>query len=107
MRKNILITGLPKSGKSTLLESVVSKIPNKVGFLTREVKIDGARVGFEIESHTGNKSILAHIAHKAEHKVSRYFVDVNSLNAIIPTVKEFQIADTLYLDEIGEMQLFS
>ncbi len=107
MRKNILITGAPKSGKSTLLGKVISDIPNKTGFVTNEIRQGEGRVGFEIETSSGDKTVLSHIDFKTPFKVSKYFVDVLNLDKIIPKVSKFKENDILYLDEIGEMQLFS
>ncbi len=107
MQKNILITGKPKSGKSTLLRNLVSNIPDKVGFITNEIRNESGRVGFEIETNLGHKTILAHIDFKTPHKVSKYFVDVEKLDSIIPEVSRFGKDDLLYLDEIGQMELFS
>ncbi|MBT5023577.1 AAA family ATPase [Candidatus Woesearchaeota archaeon] len=107
MRKNILITGMPRSGKSTLLKKLIANFDKKVGFVTNEVRKDGERIGFEIETNTGEKSILANINFKTNFKVSRYFVDIENLNLIIPKVEDFNSNDFLFLDEIGQMELFS
>jgi len=107
MIKNILITGIPKSGKSTLLRKIISTLPNKVGFVTTEIRDDNGRVGFEIETHKAAKSVLAHINFNTPHQVSKYFVDIKNLEKILPQVLEFSANDILYLDEIGQMQLFS
>jgi nucleoside-triphosphatase len=107
MRKNILITGLPKSGKSTLLARIISDIPKKVGFVTNEVRVDGERRGFEIRTHRGEIAMLASVDFNAPHKVSKYAVDVKGLDAMIPSVATFAPDDLLYLDEIGQMELFS
>ena len=107
MRKNILITGIPKSGKSTLLKKIIQKFDHKVGFVTHEVRKDGERVGFEIETSGGRKSMIAHIDFKTDLKVSKYAVDINNLDILIPRIENFQSGDLLFLDEIGQMQLFS
>lgn len=107
MRKNILVTGKPKSGKSTLLRKLISDIPNKVGLITNEILKDHERVGFEMETNKGHKAILAHIDFKTPYQVSKYFVNTESLESIIPLVAGFENDNFLYLDEIGQMQLFS
>lgn len=106
MQKNILITGQPRSGKSTLLNKVISNIEPKKGFVTNEIREEGERVGFEIETSTGNKATLAHVNFNTEYKVSRYFVDINNLENILPEVNDFN-NELLYIDEIGQMELFS
>jgi nucleoside-triphosphatase THEP1 len=107
MKKNILITGVPRSGKSTLLRKLISNVPNKVGLVTNEMLIDRVRVGFETETHLGNKATLAHIDFITPNQVSKYFVNVENLENLIPEVLGFKKNDILYLDEIGQMQLFS
>ena len=103
----ILLTGKPKSGKSTLLKKIISEIPNKIGLVAHEVLGENGRVGFEVETHAGDKTTIAHIDFKTPHQVSKYFVDVKNLESLIPMVSEFPQDAFLYLDEIGQMQLFS
>ncbi len=107
MKKNILITGNPRSGKSTLLKDVVKNFDCKTGFITSEIREKGERVGFNIETQNGEKSIFASINIKTDFKVSKYFVDIKSLEEIMPTVDKFNNEDLLFLDEIGQMQLTS
>ncbi len=107
MRKNILITGMPRSGKSTLLKKIISIQENKVGFVTNEVRKNDERVGFEIETNLGEKSALANVDFKTSFKVSKYFVGISNLDKIMPKVAEFNSDDFLYIDEIGQMELFS
>ncbi|MFH1253719.1 MAG: nucleoside-triphosphatase [Candidatus Uhrbacteria bacterium] len=107
MRKNILITGMPKSGKSTLLKKVISGLENKIGFVTNEVRENGERIGFEIETHLGEKSTLASVNFQTDFRVSKFFVNVNNLDEMIPKVSEFNNENLLFLDEIGQMELFS
>ena len=107
MRKNILITGLPRSGKSTILKKLIANIDQKVGFVTNEIRKDGERVGFDLENHQGEKSVLAHVDFKTDFKVSRYFVDIKNLDDMIPSVNKFGENDLLFLDEIGQMELYS
>lgn len=107
MRNNILITGKPKSGKSTLLRKLINNISDKVGFVTNEILGDVGRLGFEIETYSHKKKVLAHVDFETLHKVSKYFVNIQNLDELIPEVYSFQTEDFLYLDEIGQMQLFS
>jgi len=104
---NILLTGEPRSGKSTLLEKVVSEIDNKFGFLTREIREGDQRVGFEVVTQDNQTLLLAHKDIKSEYRVSRYGVDVDAFNEFIGPHFNFKKGNSLYLDEIGEMQLFA
>lgn len=107
MKKNVIITGKPRSGKSTLLASIIADITNKSGFVTKEIRENGERVGFEIETCSGRKSVFAHIKGETAYKVSRYFVRPEALDALLPEISIIRPGDILYLDEIGQMELFS
>ncbi len=107
MQKNILITGQPKSGKSTLLRKLIAAIDDKVGIVANEVLAEGQRIGFEVETSSGQKAPLADVNFPTAHKVAKYYVNVDGLESVLPGVLDFQPETLLYLDEIGEMQLFS
>ncbi|MBS3083748.1 SWIM zinc finger family protein [Candidatus Pacearchaeota archaeon] len=107
MIKNILITGMPGSGKSTILDKVTAQYTKKVGFVTREIRKGKDREGFEIETHTGDKIVFAHVSFNTKYKVSKYFVNIDNLESFLPKVSKFREDDILYLDEVGQMQLFS
>jgi nucleoside-triphosphatase len=52
--KNILVTGSPRIGKSTLIERIVSGIQRPLtGFFTKEITDRGKRVGFSIDTLDG------------------------------------------------------
>jgi len=107
MRKNIIITGIPKSGKSTILKQIIKNLKNKKGFITNEILQDGKRTGFETETQSGKKSIIASINFNTSIKVSKYFVEIDQLDKIIPEIIKFSPENLLYIDEIGQMQLYS
>lgn len=107
MQKNILISGKPRSGKTTLLSTLITQLPHKVGLMTHEMLVDDKRVGFEIETQDGQRAVLAHIDAPTGHKVARYFVQAESVEKLLPSISQFTASDCLYLDEIGEMQLAS
>ena len=52
MRTNILISGVPKSGKSTILKKIIQHYSERIGFVTNEVREHDERIGFEIETHS-------------------------------------------------------
>jgi nucleoside-triphosphatase len=108
MTKNILITGVQQSGKSTLLENVLLQYPFRTGLVTKEIRDDDrVRVGFEMETHGGDRGILAHTNFDTPHRISKYVVDLTDLEHLIPKISGFSAGDILYLDEIGQMQLLS
>lgn len=99
---------MPKSGKSTMLEKIVNVIINKRGFLTKEVlDSEGKRKGFEIVCNDRERQMLADIDFNSEYKVSKYRVDVHNFDLLVAKFYRFLSNQFLYIDEIGEMELFS
>ena len=65
MRKNIIITGLPELGKSTLLEKTIPLFTQAFGIITSEVCEEGKRMGFKMSVVSPDEAVhSALIAHK-------------------------------------------
>ena len=98
MRSNILLTGKPRVGKTTIVKKVLKGLTeiNAGGFYTEEIKERGVRVGFKIKTLDGKEGILSHVDHKGRFRVGKYFVNINDLDEI--AVKS--ITDSLNKDLI-------
>ena len=109
MPNNYLLIGQPRCGKSTLLERIVAEIPQKQGFLTKEVLRGGKRIGFSVVSNGNPICTLAHVDFITDFEVSKYYVDVQGFEWVLnePLFFQYTPEQVLYLDEIGQMQLFS
>ena len=107
--KNILVTGLPRSGKSTLIQKVVKKIKRPVtGFFTRELREKGKRVGFLIDTLDGKTGLLAHQNIKSNYRVGKYGVNLEDLDQIaVPAMIPSTANQVVVIDEIGKMECFS
>jgi nucleoside-triphosphatase len=59
-KKNILFTGKPGCGKSTLIGRILERLDRPAtGFFTREMRERGGRTGFFIETLDGKRGVLA------------------------------------------------
>jgi nucleoside-triphosphatase len=110
MSKNILITGTPGCGKTTLFKRLAKELGNlqPVGFYTQEIREEGVRKGFGLTGLNGQKGLLAHVDLASDFKVGRYGVDVPGFEAFIHRIPFSDKAGKLVMiDEIGKMECFS
>lgn len=107
--KNILLTGPPRCGKTTLIEKLIQQINRPArGFFTREIKEKGRRVGFSIITLDGQETILAHEKFKSPIRVGKYGVDLDQFEKIaIPAIWPAAAEHILIIDEIGKMECYS
>ena len=110
MKQVYLLTGRPGTGKTSLIKQLVVGMTGKAGgFYTEEIRSGGERQGFRLVTLDGQEAILAHVNIKSPYRVSKYGVDINSLervgvSALNQAAKECQL---VVVDEIGKMELFS
>ena len=79
--RNILITGLPGSGKTTLVEKIVTQLSvPAAGFITREIRRQGNRVRFSVDTLDGRNLTLAHVDFKSRVRVGRYVVRIETID---------------------------
>lgn len=116
MAKNIVIAGLPGTGKSTLLKSVLDSYDGMMaGLITTEIKENEKRIGFKMGIHYKGANenpfarTIAHVGINSEISVSNYRINVSEINkqASERLRAGFGQNYLLYLDEVGEMQLHS
>lgn len=107
--KNILVTGPPRIGKSTLIERIVSRIQGPVtGFFTREIRERGKRVGFSIVTLDGKTGVLAHQDIKGPFSVGRYGVNLKDIDQVaVPSMRPSGSEVIVVIDEIGKMECLS
>jgi nucleoside-triphosphatase len=107
--RNLLLSGPPGCGKSTLIERMVEQIGTRMtGFFTREIRSNRTRVGFEIVTMAGDRGVLAHVNLKSTVRVGRYGVDLDALERIaVPSMIPTKPDEMVIIDEIGKMECFS
>lgn len=103
----LLLTGSPKTGKSTLVSEALRAVKSGRGFLTEEVKQGDKRTGFLLRDSEGRTEILAQTERSTPYQVGRFFVNPDALDTFLAPLYSFQQDDLLYIDEIGQMQLYS
>lgn len=107
---NILLTGQPGSGKTTLIKRVLQHSDFDVGgFFSNEMRRGNQRVGFTLDTLDGRRGILAHVDLGTEHRIGKYYVDVDSLNSVgVHAIRHaLKSSEVVVIDEIGKMELLS
>jgi nucleoside-triphosphatase len=110
MKKNVLITGAPGCGKTTLVEKVAAALGKQAGgFTTAEIRDSRGRSGFSIRTLDGKEGVLSHIDCKSPHRVGRYGVNIGDIDTIaVPAIQEaVSTGRIVIIDEIARMELFS
>ena len=110
MERVYLLSGEPGVGKTTIIKQAIANLSGKAGgFYTEEIRNRGIREGFRIITLDGQNAILAHIAISSQHRVSKYGVDIASLErvGVVALHQAIHERDLVVVDEIGKMELFS
>ncbi len=109
-KKNLLITGLPGVGKTTLIKELSEALKSfhPVGFCTDEIREGGERKGFELISLEGKTELLSHKEIRSPYRVGRYKVDVKGFEDFLGSISFFNpFTRLIIIDEIGKMECLS
>jgi nucleoside-triphosphatase len=108
--RNVLLTGPPGCGKTTVIERLLDHVADLrlAGFYTAELRQGGRRVGFEVVGWHGRRAVLARLG-RGSFRVGRYAVDPDALTPVIEDELERPAAavDLFFIDEIGKMEAAS
>ena len=114
MKRAYFLTGRPGVGKTTVLLRAAEKLKSKGlkigGFISREVREAGFRVGFKIiDLGSGREGWLAHVNQPSGPRVGKYRVCMRDLEAVgVAAIREaISQAEIIVIDEVGPMELHS
>ena len=110
MPNNLLITGVPGIGKTTIVKKICGTLKHihPAGFYTSEIREGRVRKGFELVGLDGRKSILSHVSIESIFRVGKYGVDIVGFDDFLDSIPFFGAeTDLIVIDEIGKMECFS
>jgi len=106
----LLLTGRPGCGKTTVLLQLVEALRGRrvAGFVTQEMRSGGVRQGFQLTSFDGRQTVMAHVDFPKAHRVGKYGVDVEAIDAAAEALIAPGSEPEVYvIDEIGKMECLS
>jgi len=110
MGRNILITGPPGIGKTTLIRKIAKRLMgySPSGFYTEEVRDErGKRIGFDIiDIRNEQRGVLARVSEGGTYRVGRYRVYLREFEEFIKGM-DIDSSSIVMIDEIGKMECFS
>ena len=99
MKQVCLLTGKPGTGKTSLIKQAVASLEASAGgFYTEEIRLNRVRQGFRLVTLDGQVAILAHINIQSPYRVSKYGVDITSLDKGITPCGEAGEFHTIVVD---------
>jgi nucleoside-triphosphatase len=111
MPLRLLVEARPGAGKTTAFRCLAELLQESgipfVGFTTEEIRERGRRVGFAVESFSGERGTLAHVSFDGPPRVGKYGVDLSEFERIAVPALRAPSGAVVLIDELGKMELAS
>ncbi|MFH0847332.1 MAG: NTPase [Chloroflexota bacterium] len=109
MKRVLLLTGKPGTGKTSLIKAAIVGLKDAGGFYTEEIRSPETRLGFRLITLSGESGVLAHVKIKSPYRVGKYGVDISVLEnlGVKAVSRAISESNLIVIDEIGKMELFS
>jgi nucleoside-triphosphatase len=107
----VLVEARPGAGKTTAAMRLAERLRGGgvpvAGFVTEEIREGRTRVGFRIETFSGERGMLAHVDFAGPPRVGKYGVDLEEFERIALPAVEPPAGGAIVIDELGKMELAS
>jgi nucleoside-triphosphatase len=105
----LLLTGMPGTGKTTLVKEIVASIDDCFYVVSEEIRDDGNnRIGFKGSNSSGQSEVFAHkTAIDSEKAIGEYKVDIAAVNRLFSLPISQTQQQMVVIDEIGRMEMLS
>jgi nucleoside-triphosphatase len=108
----VLLEGRPGVGKTTVARRLVDLLRRRgvvvSGFTTQEIRKGGRRMGFTVESVSGERAVMASVRVSGPPRVGKYGVDIQAFERIaLPALSTDPPSAVMVIDELGKMELAS
>jgi nucleoside-triphosphatase len=107
----VLLEARPGAGKTTAAVRLAERLRGAgvplAGFLTEEIRQGRARVGFRIETFSGERGVLAHVELPGPPRVGKYGVDLEAFERLALPALVPPAGGVTVVDELGKMELAS
>ena len=111
MPPRLLVEARPGAGKTTAFLRLAELLRGSgvpiAGFTTAELREQGRRVGFEVESFDGGRALLAGVELTGPPRVGRYGVDLEAFERVALPALRAPPDGVVLIDELGKMELAS
>ena len=110
MPNNVLITGPPGIGKTTVIKHLLRDLAPVIvrGFYKESIFENGIIKGYRLVTPNLHESILAHLYFESPEKIESFGVNIEGLNNLVDQELDLNNGAELYMvDEIGRMECLS